>query len=99
MSSTLLITLETSETRTMPCSFAGPIVVICDVAKLLTAGAFTVFGVPATIWLADDPSDVFADVAGVVLAPAVPEPETADASAAGRPLEAVALETAPLSVA
>src|SRR5471032_1474833 len=67
MSSTLLITLETSETRTIPCSFAGPTVVICDVAKLLTAGAFTLFGVPAMIWLAADPSDVFGEVAETVL--------------------------------
>ena len=115
----------------MPCSLAGPIVVICDVAKLLTAGAFTVFGVPPMIWLAFEPSDVFAEVAeavpedtvlvavlvvvpGAVLVvvlpaelvlveelvvPAAPEPDTAEASDAGKPFDAAALETAPLSVA
>jgi hypothetical protein len=107
----------------MPCSFAGPIVVICDVAKLLTAGAFTLFGVPAIIWLAVDPSDVFGDVAAaaldeavvdavfvvvlvvvevaavevvlvVVFVPAAPEPDTAEASDAGRPLSVATISGA-----
>jgi hypothetical protein len=96
---------------------------------LLTAGAFTLFGDPAIIWLAAEPSEVFRLVAVAALEDALvdavlvavlvvvlvvvldivlpvllagvifPLLETAEASDAGRPLEATALETGPWSVA
>ncbi len=111
MSSTLFTTDATSPMRTMPCSFAGPVVVTCELAKFFTVGVlaallpelavidvvFVAVLVVVDVVVPDAPElDPLVAVAGDAFAVRL---LTAEASLDGSPVEAVALDTGPLLVA